>query len=63
MRALLIVTALLLAACSSSKDRPALVTPGGDWRQLNAGQWAWNGNEIARPPLGAAEATGLGGVR
>ncbi|MDO9712812.1 hypothetical protein [Paracraurococcus lichenis] len=63
MRALLIATSLLLAACSASKDRPALVTPGGAWRQLNAGQWAWQGNEIASPPLGAAAATGLGDAR
>lgn len=57
-----IVALLLLGAlsgCTSPSDRPALAVPQGEWRQLNPGQWAWDGNAISRPMPGSATATGL----
>lgn len=60
MKAVCILGALLVAGCSThANDRPELAIPKGEYRQMNPGQWAWNGNEIMVPPPGAAAATGL----
>lgn len=48
-----------LSACATSSDRPNLAVPAGEWRQMNAGRWQWDGNEIAQPMPGSSAATGI----
>jgi hypothetical protein len=51
---LLLASVLALAACAG---RHELAMPGGDWRQLNAGKWTAQQNDLttspaSRPPAG-----------